>query len=411
MSLLSRPTVSIFNHANPNEISAHHPLPGVFTVPIRLDIVHFVHSNISKNSRQAHAVNDKAGMKHSAESWGTGRAVARIPRVSGSGTHRAGQAAFGNQCRKGRMFAPLKTWRRWHRKVNLKQKRHAAASALAASALPPLVQARGHRVGNTPFLPLVVDDKLESVEKTKDIIAFLKRFGAYEDVERVVETKAVRPGIGKVRNHRYKLRKGPLVIYEGASQNLRHALRNLPGVEICNVHRLNLRQLAPGGTLGRFIIWTAGAFKALDKVFGSYRKPSSEKSGYHLHRTVLSNADIAKIINSDAIQKVVRTAKGNKAVHDKVKKNPLKNRKVMAFLNPHTKNLHEMSKKAHEEGAKRTKTALETKRGISKSLTKEQKASNKTNKKSSRDWLRSFVKNVGDAVTRDVKIEKEQARE
>ena len=83
-------------------------------------------------------------MKHSAESWGTGRAVARIPRVSGSGTNRAGQAAFGNMCRKGRMFAPIKTWRRWHRKVNLKQKRHAAASAIAASAITPLVQARGN---------------------------------------------------------------------------------------------------------------------------------------------------------------------------------------------------------------------------------------------------------------------------
>jgi len=350
-------------------------------------------------------------MKHSAESWGTGRAVARIPRVSGSGTHRAGQAAFGNMCRKGRMFAPLKTWRRWHRKVNLKQKRHAAASALAASALPPLVQARGHKVGNTPFLPLVVDDKIESVEKTKEVIAFLKRFGAYDDVERCAESKTVRPGIGKVRNHRYKLRKGPLFIYEGASQNLRHAIRNLPGVEICNVHRLNLRQLAPGGTLGRFIIWTAGAFKALDKVFGSYRKPSSEKSGYHLHRTVLSNADIAKIINSDAIQKVVRPAKDNKAIHDKVKKNPLKNRKAMQFLNPHAKTLFEMSKKAHEEGAKRTKVALEAKRGISKSQTKEQKAAKKANKKASNNWLKSFTKNVGDAVARDVKIEKEQAIE
>jgi len=43
------------------------------------------------------------------------------------------------------MFAPLKTWRRWHRKVNIKQRRHAVASALAASALNPLVLARGHR--------------------------------------------------------------------------------------------------------------------------------------------------------------------------------------------------------------------------------------------------------------------------
>ena len=37
-----------------------------------------------------------AGHQTSAESWGTGRAVARIPRVRGGGTHRSGQAAFGN---------------------------------------------------------------------------------------------------------------------------------------------------------------------------------------------------------------------------------------------------------------------------------------------------------------------------
>lgn len=48
--------------------------------------------------------------------------MARIPRVSGSGTHRAGQAAFGNQCRAGRMFAPTKVWRKWHQKINLGQK-------------------------------------------------------------------------------------------------------------------------------------------------------------------------------------------------------------------------------------------------------------------------------------------------
>ena len=99
---------------------------------------------------------------------------------------------------------------------------------------------------------MVVDDKLESVEKTKDLISFLKRFGAFDDVERVVDAKVVRSGVGKLRNKRYKIRKGPLFVYEGASQNLPHAVRNIPGVEICNVHRLNLRQLAPGGTLGNF---------------------------------------------------------------------------------------------------------------------------------------------------------------
>ena len=54
--------------------------------------------------------------------YSLGRAVARIPRVSGGGTHRAGQAAFGNQCRSGRMFAPTKVWRKWHQKINLNQK-------------------------------------------------------------------------------------------------------------------------------------------------------------------------------------------------------------------------------------------------------------------------------------------------
>lgn len=83
------------------------------------------------------------GHQTSAESWGTGRAVARIPRVRGGGTHRSGQGAFGNMCRGGRMFAPTKTWRRWHRKVNVNQKRYAMVSAIAATGVPALVMSKG----------------------------------------------------------------------------------------------------------------------------------------------------------------------------------------------------------------------------------------------------------------------------
>merc|ERR1712054_621588 len=154
-------------------------LPAVFLAPIRPDIVQFVHTSMNKNKRQAYAVysneaaghNDQAGMQTSAESWGTGRAVARIPRVPGGGTHRAGQAAFGNMCRGGGMFCPTKTWRRWHRRVNVTQKRHAVVSALAASSLPPLVMARGHRIGEVSELPLVVSDGAEGLQKTKDALA------------------------------------------------------------------------------------------------------------------------------------------------------------------------------------------------------------------------------------------------
>merc|ERR1711965_143572 len=131
--MAARPVVTVQNDAK-----SQVELPAVFLAPIRPDIVQFVHTSMNKNRRQAYAVNKDAGMQTAAESWGTGRAVARIPRVPGGGTHRAGQAAFGNMCRGGGMFCPTKTWRRWHRRVNVTEKRHAVVTALAASTLPPL---------------------------------------------------------------------------------------------------------------------------------------------------------------------------------------------------------------------------------------------------------------------------------
>lgn len=86
----SRPVISVYSKDNAKDIVDNVALPAVFTAPIRDDIVQFVHTNMAKNRRQAHAVNVNAGKMHSAESWGTGRAVARIPRISGSGTHRSG---------------------------------------------------------------------------------------------------------------------------------------------------------------------------------------------------------------------------------------------------------------------------------------------------------------------------------
>jgi large subunit ribosomal protein L4e len=88
--MTSRPVVSVYKSDDSKEIVKSLAMPAVFTAPIRNDLVHFVHSNLAKNRRQGHAVFFKAGQEHSAESWGTGRAVARIPRISGSGTSRSG---------------------------------------------------------------------------------------------------------------------------------------------------------------------------------------------------------------------------------------------------------------------------------------------------------------------------------
>ncbi len=109
--MAARPQVTVQNVTGAkDQASDQVSLPAVFRAPVRPDIVLFVHTSMAKNARQPYAVKEVAGHQHSAESWGTGRAVARIPRVSGGGTSRAGQGAFGNMCRKGRMFAPTKTW-------------------------------------------------------------------------------------------------------------------------------------------------------------------------------------------------------------------------------------------------------------------------------------------------------------
>ena len=73
-------------------------------------------------------------------------------------------------CRKGRMFAPTKIWRKWHRKVNVNQKRYALVSALAASAVPALVLARGHKIDGVSEIPFVVDDALNGISLTPSIL-------------------------------------------------------------------------------------------------------------------------------------------------------------------------------------------------------------------------------------------------
>jgi len=60
--MTSRPVVSVYSNSNHSEVVSSENMPAVFAAPIRNDIVHFVHSNIAKNRRQAHAVQHNAGM-------------------------------------------------------------------------------------------------------------------------------------------------------------------------------------------------------------------------------------------------------------------------------------------------------------------------------------------------------------
>jgi len=364
--MAARPQVSVQNPADPDQ-SKQVELPAVFLAPIRSDIVQFVHTSMNKNKRQPYAVfandcngrNEQAGMQTSAESWGTGRAVARIPRVPGGGTHRAGQGAFGNMCRGGRMFNPTKTWRKWHRKINVNQRRYAVCSALAASALPALVMARGHKIDQVPECPLVVDDSIESTDKTAKAMKVLAAIGATDDVEKSKASRQIRSGKGKMRNRRYVQRRGPLVVYAN-DQGIKKAFRNISGVECCDVTSLNLLQLAPGGHLGRFVVFTEGALAKLDGLYGGKNGAlSTEKKGYRLPRSMMTNSDLPRIINSEEVQAKVNPAKKSHCGVEtkRIKKNPLKNLGTMIKLNPYAKKL-----KYDGQRATKAKTAVKYKR-------------------------------------------------
>lgn len=240
------------------------------------------------------------------------------------------------------MFAPTKIWRKWHKKINLSQKRFATASALAASSNAALLMARGHNVSTVPEVPLVVASSAFSnaaIVKTQAAIKLLAAVGAGPDMEKVKKSRKLRAGKGKMRGRRHKQRRGPLVVYnpDEDGKELVRAFRNVPGVETSSVYSLNLLQLAPGGHLGRFIVWTSAAFAALDSIYGSTTEASRLKSDFLLPSPLVKQPDIGKLINSSEIQSVLRPVRGGAVTKRTMvqKKNPLKNRQVLLRLNPY----------------------------------------------------------------------------
>nr|SVE75823.1 EOG090X0822 [Daphnia hispanica] len=357
--VVARPLITVYNEKAEASGSSIQ-LPAIFRAPIRPDIVSFVQQQMSMNRRHPYCVSEKAGHQTSAESWGTGRAVARIPRVRGGGTHRSGQGAYGNMCRGGRMFAPTKIWRRWHRKINVNQKRYALCSAVAASGIPSLVMSKGHLINDVPEMPLVVSDKVQEYTKTKQAVVLLRRLRAWTDVQKVYKTRRFRAGKGKMRNRRRTSKLGPLVIY-GKDQGLTRAFRNIPGISLISVNKLNLLKLAPGGHVGRFCIWTESAFQRLNALYGTWRQKSKLKSDYNLPQPILTGTDLSRLLKSDEIQKVIRRPR-QMVRRASVKRNPLTNMRALMKLNPYSAVIKKSATAVAEARKKNKATLLEKKR-------------------------------------------------
>jgi large subunit ribosomal protein L4e len=105
--------------------------------------------------------------------------------------------------------------------------------------------------------------------------------------------------------------------------------------------------LAPGGHCGRFVVWTSDAFAKLDAIYGTAGSAALKKD-YVLPRACMENADLARLINSDEIQSVVRAAEEDTQRPKAPKKNPLKNLEAMLALNPYQQVVRDNEMKAQK---------------------------------------------------------------
>jgi len=74
----------------------------------------------------------------------------------------------------------------------------------------------------------------------------------------------------------------------------------------------------------------------------------------------------------------------------------------MDRLNPNASVVRETARKANEANRKKRQDALAAKRGVSKSLSKEQKANLKVRKAASRKWIQGVLSNLDTSFQRDL---------
>ena len=246
-------------------------LPEVFTEAVRPDLISRAFLALRTRLLQTKYPDQLAGVRTSADYFGRRHKVfrhsinigkARLPRLKLPQGH-LGEVRVIPQARKGREAHPPKKEKILIEKINDKERRKAIRSAIAATANIDFVTKRGHKV--TVALPIVVEDKLESVLKTKDMRDILAKLKLGADLERA-ETKTKKAGQGKLRGRVYR-RKTSVLIVVNEDKGVVKAAKNIPGVEAVLVKNLNAQILAPGGNPGRLVVYSESSVKSLKNLF------------------------------------------------------------------------------------------------------------------------------------------------
>jgi large subunit ribosomal protein L4e len=236
--------------------------PKVFSIPFRPEVIQRAFHAVMSHSRQRKGTDPLAGTRTSAESHGTGQGIARMARVRGERHPRAGMAAGVASVVKGRRAHAPRSEREVYLHINRRELDLAKASAVAATALRNVVLERGHRVDGVASLPIVVEDEVEDVVKTRDLIRFMRKIGLDKELSRLYGGVKRRSRGASYRGFATRRRRGPLFILN-ENRGVENAARGIPGVEARLARDLNILDLAPGSHPGRLTIWSESAMKSL----------------------------------------------------------------------------------------------------------------------------------------------------
>jgi large subunit ribosomal protein L4e len=224
-------------------------VPDVFEGVVRTDLIQKAVKAAQANRKQDYGADEYAGLRTPAESHGSGRGMAHVPRENG-------QARRVPQAVSGRRAHPPKAEKDRSVDINTKERKQAVRSAIAATADPELVAERGHQFEDDLELPLVVDDEFEALVKTQEVVDVLEALGVHADIERADENKTVKAGRGKTRGRKYRR---PSSILFVTSEEPSRAARNLAGADVTTASDVNAEDLAPGAQPGRLTVWTESA--------------------------------------------------------------------------------------------------------------------------------------------------------
>lgn len=246
-------------------------LPRQFLEPYNPNLIKRAVLTILSNKRQNYGSKERAGLRYSSElskrrkdyKSGYGKGRSRTPRkvMWRRGTQFGYVGATAPGTVGGRKAHPPKAEKDFHKKINVKERRKAIRSALAATFNIELLKKRNHFVPEG--FPFFVEDKIESVEKTKEVMKILSKLGLDKELKRCSKKK-IRAGKGKTRGRKYKKKIGPLIVVSKNCKLTKAAL-NIAGVDIIEVKNINSELLAPGTHAGRLTLYTDSAINKLEK--------------------------------------------------------------------------------------------------------------------------------------------------